>query len=214
MRQPKRPLDALLPRTRQGILAATLMNKARWWYRSDLAKFLEIAPSSLQRELSALVEAGILRQKREGNRVYFQANPESPLVPELEGLLAKTAGLADVLREALRRHVRKIRVAFVYGSIARGEERAASDVDLIVIGSLTLSDVAPALRSAEERLGRPVNVTMYRPEEFAAKARTGQHFVREVVAGNKLFIAGDVHDLEATLERGPRRGSRHEPAGD
>src|SRR5438034_7134479 len=152
MRSP-RPIDALMPKTRQMILAATLMHPSRWWYQSDLAHHLGVRPSSLQRELNALVDAGILRRRREGNRVYFQPDPECPFLGELTGLMTKTAGLLDVLRERLCRFAKAIDWAFVYGSVARSEERSSSDVDLMVVGRVGLADLSPALRRAERLLG-------------------------------------------------------------
>src|SRR5712692_4566541 len=112
----KAAIDVLFPETRKAILAATLMQPDRWWYLSDLAHNLGVRPSSLQRELAALVEAGVLRRKSDGNRVYFQPEPDCPLLPELTGLMTKTAGLVDVVREALRPFAKSIRWAFVYGS--------------------------------------------------------------------------------------------------
>lgn len=201
MRKARRPLDALFPRTRQRVLSATLMQPGRWWYLSDLAKELDLTPSSLQREVAGLVQAGVLRSRREGNRLYFQADPQCALFPELQGLVAKTVGLADSLREALRPLSRSIRVAFVFGSVARREERGASDVDLMVVGGASLSSLAAALKRAENRLGRAVNATGYTPEEFARKARSGHHFVRQVMQGEKLFIIGGTDDLEAAPGR-------------
>ena len=150
----KRALDSLFPRTRQAILTATLLQPDRWWYLSDLAKHLWVPPSSLQRELAALMGAEILRRRRDGNRVYFQANPDCPFLPELQGLLVKTAGMVDVLREALAPFQTRIDWAFIYGSVARAEELATSDVDLMIIGTVGLADLAPALRRAEKRLSR------------------------------------------------------------
>src|SRR5215813_13177005 len=129
-----RALDALFPRIRQAILVATVLHPDRWWYLSDLAKHLGVRPSSLQRELATLVEAGILQRREDGNRVYFQANPDCPFLSELQGLLVKTAGIVDVLRETLAPFAKRIDWAFIYGSVARAEELASSDVDLMIIG--------------------------------------------------------------------------------
>ena len=118
-------IDAILPRTRQAILAATLLHPERWWYLSDLARHLEVRPSSLQRELATLIDAEILRQRRDGNRIYFQPNPDCPFLAELQRLMAKTAGLVDVLREVLDPFANRIDWAFVYGSMARSEELAS-----------------------------------------------------------------------------------------
>ena len=198
-RNTKRPIDALLPRTRQAILAATLMNPGRWWYMSDLAKHLGRSPSSLQRELAALTDAGILRRRREGNRAYFQADPHCPFFSELQGMTAKTAGLVDVLHEALRPLARRITAAFVYGSVARSEERSTSDVDLMAIGNIGLADIAPLLRRAEQRLNRQVNVTVYTPAEFVKKVKAGHHFLGAVLEKEKLFVVGDRRVLEGLI---------------
>ncbi len=206
-----RPLDALFPKVRQALLAATLLHPERWWYLSDLAKHLGVRPSSLQRELAALVEAGILHRLQDGNRVYFQANAECPFLAELQGLFVKTVGVVDVLREALKSFTKRIDSAFVYGSMARATEFASSDVDLMIVGQVGLADLTPALRRAEARLGRPVNPTLYTREEFATKLQAGHHFLKVVLDGEKLFILGDPHDLAATPHRPPRADTRDQP---
>jgi DNA-binding transcriptional ArsR family regulator len=206
-------IDALLPQTRKVILASTLMHPERWWYLSDLAQHLGVSPSTLQRELSSLVEAGILRRKREGNRVYFQANPQCPFFPELRSLMTKTAGLLDVLREALTPFASSIQWAFVYGSVARAEERASSDVDLMVIGRVGLAEIAPAIRKAEARLGRPVNPTVYTPEEFVEKWQTGNHFLRSVLREKMLVIFGGRDELAAAIDKPARTKIRDESPG-
>src|SRR6266404_7345724 len=127
-------IDALMPKVRQGVLSATLLQPERAWYTADLARHLGVAPSSLQRELASLTAAGLLKSRRQGRLVWFQADTDSPVYPELHALLAKTAGLVDVLREALDAVADRIACAFVFGSIARREERSESDVDLMVIG--------------------------------------------------------------------------------
>jgi predicted nucleotidyltransferase len=197
------PLDSLLSKTTQGLLAATLLQPERSWYLSDLAKHLGRRPSSLQAPLACLATAGILRRHKDGNRVYYQANPECPFFPELQGLLAKTVGLVDVLRETLAPLEKQIAVAFVHGSIASFRERASSDVDLIVIGSVGLSKLSPALESAEERLGRPVNATVYTSTEFAKKLGDKNHFLRAVLDKEKLFIVGNKDDLARVARHAP-----------
>lgn len=192
-----KPLDVLFPKVRQAVLAATLLHPDRWWYLSDLAKHLGVRPSSLQRELAALAQAGILRRKQDGNRVYFQANTDCPFLPDLQGLLTKTVGVIDVLREVLEPFAASLDWAFVYGSIARAEELATSDVDLMLIGHVGLVALAPALRRAEQRLGRPVNPTLYSREEFVTKLHAGHHFLQTVLDGDKLFIVGNPHELAA-----------------
>lgn len=190
-------LDSLLPRTRQAILVATLLHPEREWYLSHLAHHLGVRPSSLQRELAALTSAAILVRRVDGNRVYFRANPDCPFLPELQGLLIKTVGVAETVREALAPLAAGITWACLYGSVARAEELATSDVDLLVVGTVGLADLAPALRRAEQRLGRPVNPTVYSEAEFRTKLATGDHFLTAVLDGTTLSLLGDRHELAA-----------------
>jgi predicted nucleotidyltransferase len=205
-------LDALFPRTRRAILTATLMDPAREWYLSDLARHIGVSPSSLQRELAGLVDAQILRRRADGNRVYYRAEVDNPIFGDLRGLVLRTAGLTDVLAESLAGLRSRLAVAFVYGSVARGDESASSDVDLMVIGGVGLSELAPALKDAEARLLRSVNPAVYRAAEVVEKLRAGHHFLGTVLGGAKLFIVGGEEDLAAALGRAPRPAARHEPA--
>ncbi len=195
------PIDPLINRTTQGLLAATVLQPDRWWYLSDLAKHLHRSPSSLQTPLASLVSAGILSRRKEGNRVYFQPDPDCPFLPELQGLMAKTVGLVDVLREALLPLEDRLEVAFVHGSVAKSSEVAASDVDVVVIGSLGLADLSPVLEKAEERLGRAVNASVYSPQEFAKKLVAKNHFLCSVLDREKLFVVGRSNDLERIAGR-------------
>jgi predicted nucleotidyltransferase len=182
-----RPLDALLGSTRQRVLSQTHLQSGRWWYLHELARSLDLRPSSIQRELALLVAAGILTRRENGNRVYFKADTSCPIFPDIQNLLIKTVGLVDVLEDALKPLRSAIRMAFVYGSIASSLERSASDVDLMIIGSVRLADVAPILRKLEPRLGRSVNPTVYAPPEFAKKVKAGHNFLKNV-AGEKKTI--------------------------
>jgi len=207
------PLDALIRKTTQGLLAATALQPDRWWYLSDLAKHLRRRPSSLQQPLAALVSAGILSRRKEGNRVYFRADPDCPFLPELQGLIAKTVGLVDVIREALAPLAGQVEVAFIHGSVAKAREHAASDIDLVAIGALGLAELSPVLEGAESRLGRPVNANVYSPAEFAKKLAAGNHFLCSVLDKEKLFVVGKPHDLQRIAGRKARRASRDKQAG-
>jgi predicted nucleotidyltransferase len=191
------PLDALFPGTRQRVLAATLAHPEKWWYLSELASFLGTTPSSLQRELTALVRSGILGQRRDGRRMYFKAETRSPVFGDLRSLFEKTVGLIPILQTALRSLHAKIACAFVYGSMARGEERVTSDVDLLIVGSVGLADLSPLLRKAEKRLGREINVTNYSVDEFRHKVAAGDHFLTSVLRGSHQFVKGEARDLDA-----------------
>jgi predicted nucleotidyltransferase len=199
MRNTSPALDSLFPNVRQGVLAATLTQPEKWWYLSELAGFLHTRPSSLQRELRSLEQSGILQLRKDGRRTYFKAETRSPIFRELRSIFEKTVGLIPTLRDAIRPFAEKIVCAFVYGSIARHEEHATSDVDLMVIGTVGLGDLAPSLRKAEKRLGREVNVTNYSIEEFSKKVAAGDHFLTTVLKGSLQFVKGEQRDLDAIV---------------
>ena len=190
-------IDALFPEIRGKILAATLTRPEKSWYLSELSSFLHTQPSSLQREIDALSKAGILEQWRDGRRVYLKPDVLSPAFSDLKNLFDKTAGLVPVLQHVLEELGDGIQVAFLYGSMARSEESSESDVDLMLIGTVGLSEIVPALRRAEVILGRPVNPTVYSIEEFERKARVHDHFLGRVLSGSKQFVKGSEHELEA-----------------
>ncbi len=207
MRKPS-ILDALFTIPRQRILATTLMQPERWWYLSDLARHLGLHHASLQRELARLAGAEILLVRRDGNRIYYRANADSPVFPELRGLLAKTAGIVEVLRDALHAHSTGLMAAFVFGSVASGTERAESDVDVMLIGNVSLRKIAPALDVAERQLRRAVNPVVYTVDEFVDKLDAKNAFLARVMDGPKLYVTGTEASLAGLARRGTGRASR------
>jgi predicted nucleotidyltransferase len=189
-----RTLDALLPKTRQGILAATLVQPEKAWYVSELARRMGVPASSLQRELHGLSEVGILKTHRQGRMVYYQANTDSPVFADLRGLLFKTAGFVDVLAHALKPIAARLRTAFVYGSMAAGQERSDSDIDLMLVGQISPTELALPLRRARELLGREINPTVYTPAEFKKRA-ANDPFLKQVLDKPKLFVLANKDEL-------------------
>ncbi len=191
-------LDALFPTVRGGVLSATLLQPERWWFMTELARHLEVPPSSLQRELESLVASGLLIRRQDGKRVYFRANSESPFFPELKGLVEKTVGIVPALNEAIKRFGDRIQLALLYGSMARGTENPGSDVDLMIVGGIKQIDLLPTLRKLEVRFRREVNVTLFSPEEFRRKLAAGDHFLDSVLKGTTIPLKGKLHELEET----------------
>lgn len=192
-------LAALFSKMRREILVATFSQPDREWYLSELAKFLRTQPSSLQREVNALSKAGILSQRPDGRRLYLKPDRDSPIFGELKSFLDKTAGIIPILQQELASFGDAIRLAFLYGSTARSEETSQSDIDLMIVGELGLSDIVPALRRIEKKLGRPVNPTLYSYPEFMTKSRNHDHFLTAVLQGKKQFVKGNEHDLDALI---------------
>jgi predicted nucleotidyltransferase len=204
-------LDPLFSRSVQEILTAILLERAEQWYLSDLARRLRRTPSTLQRPLEALVRAGIIRKRSDGNRIYFGADPDCTILGELRSMLEKTVAFVGVLDRVLRPHTGSIDVAFVYGSVAKGQDRSGSDIDLMIVGQVTLSDISEALSRAEDQLGRPINATILPPRELARKFAAKSHFLRSVLASEKIFVLGTADELEKLANPRPRRAARHQP---
>lgn len=194
-------LDALFPSVRTGVFTAIMLQPERWWFMTELAAHLRTAPSSLQRELKSMVAAGLLLRRQDGRRAYFKANVESPVFKDLRGLLEKTVGMIPALTAALRPFGDRIELAVLYGSVAREEEHASSDVDLMIVGTLKQIDLLPVLRKLEARFRREVNVTLFSSREFRGKLTQGDHFLHSVLKGKTIFLKGSMHELEETTAR-------------
>lgn len=201
---PSQPIaSALFGAARQGVLRLLFGHAGQRFYQRQIVRDVGLGYGAVQRELKRLERCGLLLRSVEGRQTYYQANADSPVFEELRGLVRKTFGVAGVLRNGLARLEKKIRVAFIYGSIAKGAETAESDVDLLVVAdSLALADIVPALRRAQEELRREVNPTVYQTKEFSRKLSQGHHFVAKVVAGPKLFVVGDEGELARLGEIG------------
>jgi len=193
--KPAGPGEVLFGVARRRVLALLFGHADEAYHLRQVVRETGLSAGGVHRELGQLAEAGIVTRRQQGRQVYFQANAASPIFAELKSLIVKTAGVADVLREALAPLAASIDVAFVYGSVARGEERRASDVDLLVVGDASFAAVTQALAPAQRRLDREVNPTVYEPGEFRQKLTAGHHFLSSVTKREKLFLFGNEHDL-------------------
>lgn len=207
-------LSALFPSTRRALLAALLMEPARQFYLRELIRLVGRGQGSVQRELRNLVEAGILVRQTQAGRAYFRANVDCPVFPELRALIMKTAGLCTTLREALLPLKDRIRVAFIYGSVARHEENSHSDVDLAVIGDASFRSVIGAIGARQIEIGREINPVVYSVEEFRERANSRDHFVTELLDDNKLFVMGGSDDLTTVVGQSLVASAQDQPAGD
>ena len=150
---------------------------------------------TVHQELKKLKQMDLIRERRSGNRVYYRANDEHPLFNDLRNIVLKTSGLVEVLREALDRE--EVKVAFVFGSIARKDEGARSDVDLMVIGDVGLRDLSGWLMGAYEKIGREISPHTLSLKEFKERKNKGEHFLSSVLNSPKLFVIGDEDELAA-----------------
>ena len=200
-RGPSRSGASLFGQTRTALLAILFGHTSQSFHLRQLARTVGTGNGAVQRELKHLAALGLVVRREQGNQVLYQANAQSPIFPEIKSLVAKSIGVHDVLKAALARFEHEVAVAFVYGSIARQQERPDSDVDLMIVGKVGFSEVVSALRSAQKTLGREINPTVFPAAEFRSKLVSGNHFLRTVMKDKKLFILGSPGELAKLAEK-------------
>ena len=193
-------VPSLFGQTRSALLALFFGHPEQRFYLRQLARLVGAGHGALQRELKTLTDFGLILRTMQGNQVLYRANSKSPVFSEMKRLIAKTLGVHDTLRSALAPLGPQIQIAFVYGSVARQSERAHSDVDLMVLGDVAFSEVVAALGGAHKKLGREVNPTVFQAAEFRSKLAAGNHFLRSVMEGKKLFVLGTENELAKLAE--------------
>jgi len=183
--------DALFPKVRQRVLAVLFGAPDRSFYTNEVIGLAQSGAGAVQRELADLAAAGLLTVRKQGNQKHFQANPASPVFAELRSVVLKTSGLADVLRAALLPLAPQIEMAFVFGSMAKHEDTAASDVDLLVVSeTLSYGDVFSALEAASQTLGRTINPALYTASDFKARQLGDNAFINRVMQQPKIWLIG------------------------
>lgn len=183
-------------RTIVKLLGLFLMNPERSYYQQELVRQTGAPLRPVQLAVAKLTSANLVRARREGKQVYYQAVPENPIFGDLRAVFEKTFALADVLLDALKPVASGIEVAFVYGSSASAEQKATSDVDLLIVGAAGRRDVAAALAVSEARLGREINLSLYDAQRFSAARVAGDPFLLDVLAKPKVWVVGDDAELE------------------
>ena len=190
--------DALFPKVRQRVLAVLFGAPDRSFYATEVIALAQSGSGAVQRELAGLSEAGLLTVTRQGNQKHYQANASAPVFAELRGLVLKTVGLADALRAGLAPLAGQIDLAFVYGSVARQQDTAQSDVDLMVVSSsLGYGELFGALEGATVALGRKVNPTLYAPAEWDKRIAQDSAFITRVLQQPKIWLIGNEEQRHA-----------------
>jgi predicted nucleotidyltransferase len=191
--------DALFTKTQKNVLQLLYGRPDRSFYTKEILRLTGMGVHTIKRELDRMVEAGILTLKSVGNQKHYQANPVCPLYEELISIVKKTVGVVDVLRDALEPLKKNILVAFIYGSVAKGQERAASDIDLMLIANeLSYTELMELLIPAQEIMKRVINPIIYSREEFQNKVQQENHFLERVLEQDKLLIIGNMDDIGTT----------------
>jgi predicted nucleotidyltransferase len=191
------PLEYLFgSRTRAKLIGWLFSHPDERYFVRQLAGLLGEDSTNLSRELSRLAEHRIVHCSQEGQQKYYQANPSDPFFPELKGLAVKGSGIVDALTQALTPLRHRIDVAFVFGSVAAGRQARDSDIDVLVVGDLSLGEVVSALHPLQTRLGREVNPSVCSAGQLSKELAKGHSFLREIVIGPKLFLVGGTRELE------------------
>jgi predicted nucleotidyltransferase len=190
--------NALFSKVQQRVLALIFSHPERSFYTSEIMRHVRSGVGAVERELSKLEQSGLVSVERIGNQKHYQANQAAPIFAELRGLVEKTVGLAEPIKESLEPYADVIKSAFVYGSVAKGADTAHSDIDLLVIGdNLNYSDLYTAAQDVERKLLRKVHPLFLSPEDWQRKAFDKGSVFSKISLSPKIFIIGSEKDLQA-----------------
>ena len=187
------PLALITSKARRRLLARLLLAPEREFYLRELIRATALAPRTVQVEVDRLVAADLLLERRSGNRRYLRANERHPFFHPLRELVVKSEGLVGLLSDGLGSD--GVDLAFVFGSMAEGRARADSDVDLLIVGDIGLREAVRRLEAAQEQLGREINPVVWTRHEFEQRSKSDDHFLRRVLHGSRLMVAGDEREL-------------------
>lgn len=194
---------ALFSRVQLRLLSILFLSPDKDFHASELIRIAKSGSGAVQRELARLSDAEILEVSRSGNRKLYRVNKRSPIFSELEQIILKTEGLVEPVKRALRPFQRAIAVAFIYGSVAKREDTARSDIDLMMIGSeLSYGNIFGALQKVEKDLGRPINPNVMSPAEWRRKLDEKRSFVSRIAQQPKLFVYGSEDELQRIKQSG------------
>jgi len=182
---------ALFTLTQQRLLALLYGEPGRSFYLKELLRKTGLGVATVKRELDRMVEAGLLTRTAIGNQHHYQANPACPIHDELAAIVRKTLGAPSAIRAALGPLTDRIARAFIFGSFAAGRDRPGSDIDLLVIGDVSLAELVRALYPLQEALTREINPKLYRPDEWAQRVASEDAFVRELLRKPRIELIGE-----------------------
>lgn len=191
----KDPITALFGQYRRELLSVLLLRPDESFHTRELERLTAIPVGSLSRELKKLVEGGILRRERQGNQVRYQADRSCPILEELAGLFRKTSGLVLLLRDALAPRWNEISLALVFGSVASGKARPGSDLDILVVGDVSLRDAVGLLSQLSETTGREINPVVMSRKQFQKARAEKQRLLGRIKEEPKILIKGDESEL-------------------
>jgi predicted nucleotidyltransferase len=186
-------------RARVSILKLLLLNPDNSYYLREIEQLVNLPVRAVQREIENLKRIGLAELRVQGNRRYYSVNRNFPIFEELKSILIKTVGLGDVLRKALEQSKDCVKLAFIYGSYAEQTENIASDIDLLVVGSISPKQLSTILASAKTDLRRELNFSVYTEKEFKQKIKARNHFLNNLIKSKKIYLIGDDAILKAII---------------
>jgi len=204
-----KPIEILFGIYRRKILAMLLLRPDEKFHVREISRLIDVPAGSLHRELKTLAESELLFRSKSGNQVYYQANQDCQIYPELAGLFRKTSGLADVIRDALAPLHGNMELAFIFGSVAQGKERAGSDIDLFVVGDVAFTEVVGVLVDVHHQLGREINPVIMSRAEFIKKS-VSDPFVMRLIHEMKIYVRGNENDFGKLVGNGATEGAHRD----
>lgn len=181
---------------RVGVLGLLLANPDKEYYQRQMGAILGFSVMSVQRELRKLKKINLVIETKRGKQKFYRMNKKSPIFNELKMIFLKTVLVNEVLKKCLKKEKKKIEVAFIYGSFAKGEEKEESDIDLFVIGNISNRELSARLSEAKRTVSREINFVVYSKEEFKKRILNGDHFLKSIMKEAKIFVLGDQNVLE------------------
>jgi predicted nucleotidyltransferase len=188
-------------KTRVEILKLFLFNQDNSFYQRQISVLSHQPIRGVQREVEKLQYLGLIEKSIKGNRIYYQVNKKCPILEELKAIFFKSEGIADILKEGLK-NTDDIKIAFIYGSYAKGKENLLSDIDLMVIGNITSKELSVILSKPKRDLGRIINYAVFNPQEIKERIKQKDHFLNSVLKDKKIFIAGNEDELKTIIKSG------------
>jgi len=199
-------LDKLFSsKSRVEILRLFLFNAASSFYQRQISSLTNQPIRGVQREVEKLHKIGFLERSIQGNRVYYKVNRDTPIFEDLKNIFFKSVGIAEALKENLQD--KRIKIAFIYGSYARGEESLLSDIDLMIIGDISSKELSRLLSKPKTELMREINYAVFSLNEFIGKVTQKDHFINSVLKDKKIFIIGSDDELKGLIKSGQTKST-------
>ena len=195
-------LDKLFSsKARVEILKLFLFNPENSFYQRQISALTHQSIRGIQREVEKLQKLGLIEKSVQGNRIYYKTNRNCPIFEEMKRIFFKSEGIAEIIKSNLAK-LDSIKIAFIYGSYAKGQESLLSDIDLLLIGGITSKEVSVLLSQPKQELNREINYALFKLQEFKKRVKQKDHFLNTVLKEKKIFIIGNEDELKRVIKSG------------